>query len=182
MNKKRNLFLVWSIILMVLLIISIILGIAFGSTKIEPSVVWNVLIGKLSGTDLGEVSKATESIIWQIRLPRTILAGITGASLALCGILMQCITKNSIADPYILGISSGASTGAVSVIVFGGSFLGSIGIAGGAFIGAITCGVLVFIIGTSCGKVSSTTRLILSGMALSTIFSALTNLLIYSAE
>ena len=95
---------------------------------------------------------------------------------------MQCITRNSISDPYILGISSGASAGAVSVIVFGGSLAGMLGVAGGAFIGAIVCGILVFIIGTQFGKTSSTTRLVLSGLALSTIFSAITNLLIYSAE
>lgn len=95
---------------------------------------------------------------------------------------MQGITKKSIADSYILGISSGVSAGAVSVIVLGGSLLGSIGIAGGAFIGGMICRILVFIIRTRCGKVSSTTRLILAGMALSNIFSAITNLLIYSAE
>lgn len=180
MKKEKKLFLVCLIILLLLLLASIILGVEFGSTKIQPSLIRDVFIEKITGTEL--VPNSVTSIVWQIRLPRVILAGITGGSLALCGILMQCITKNSIADPYILGISSGASSGAVSVIVLGGSFLGSLGISGGAFIGAIICGILVFIIGTNNGKVTSTTRLILSGMALSTIFSAITNLLIYSAE
>ncbi|WP_297639081.1 iron ABC transporter permease [uncultured Clostridium sp.] len=178
-NKK---FLLWTIFLILILMIVILLGITFGSTKIEIKIVWKFLRSKISGTNIEGLSSATEAIIWQIRFPRTLLAAITGGSLALCGILMQCITKNSIADPYILGISSGASAGAVSVIVLGGSFLGSIGIAGGAFIGGLICGILVFVIGTRCGKVSSTTRLILAGMALSTIFAAITNLLIYSAE
>ncbi|WP_289683070.1 FecCD family ABC transporter permease, partial [Romboutsia ilealis] len=96
---------------------------------------------------------------------------------------MQCVTKNPIAEPYILGISSGASCGAVAIIVLGGmSSLGITSITGGAFIGSIVSGVLVFAIGTQMGRITSTTRLVLSGMAISTIFSALTNLLIYSAK
>ena len=106
-----------------------------------------------------------------------------GAGLALCGVLMQCVTKNPIAEPYILGISSGASCGAVAIIILGGmSSIGITSITGGAFIGSIISGVLVFVIGTQMGRITSTTRLVLSGMAISTIFSALTNLLIYSAK
>ncbi len=96
---------------------------------------------------------------------------------------MQCVTKNPIAEPYILGISSGASCGAVAVIVLGGiSTLGIASITGGAFVGSLLSGILVFAIGTQMGKTTSTTRLVLSGMAISTIFGALTNLLIYSAK
>ena len=125
----------------------------------------------------------TQNIIWEIRLPRVLLGAICGAGLALCGVLMQCVTKNPIAEPYILGISSGASCGAVAVIVLGGmSSLGINSVTTGAFVGSLISGILVFAIGTQMGKTTSTTRLVLSGMAISTIFSALTNLLIYSAE
>ena len=96
---------------------------------------------------------------------------------------MQCVTKNPISEPYILGISSGASCGAVAVIVLGGiSSLGITTITGGAFFGSMLSGILVFVIGTQMGKTTSTTRLVLSGIVISTIFSALTNLLIYSAK
>lgn len=184
MNNKNKKFAFWLILLSIFLILAIIIGIAFGSTYINPKVVYEFLIGKITGIQSfnTDVPSSVASIIWEIRLPRVILAAITGGSLALCGVLMQCVTRNSISDPYILGISSGASAGAVSVIVIGGSVMGGISIAGGAFAGAILCGILVFIIGTQCGRTSSTTRLVLSGLALSTIFSALTNLLIYSAE
>ncbi|MGL4990270.1 MAG: FecCD family ABC transporter permease [Sarcina sp.] len=179
-NKK---FFMWVGILSALLVISIVIGIAFGSTSISPEIVYKFLFGKLTGAQIHlDVNASVEAIIWEIRLPRVILAAITGGALALCGVLMQCVTRNSIADPYILGISSGASAGAVSVIVIGGSVMGGISVAGGAFLGALLCGVLVFVIGTQCGRTSATTRLVLSGLALSTIFSALTNLLIYSAE
>lgn len=128
------------------------------------------------------MEKNIEAIIWEIRVPRVLLSAITGGGLAISGVLMQCITKNPIADPYILGISSGASAGAVAVIIFGGATMGMLGITGGAFIGAIICGVIVFIIGTENGKNISTVRLILTGLAVSTIFSSITNILVYSAK
>lgn len=182
-NKKGFLF--WVIALMIMLVSTIIIAIAIGSTYIEPGEVYKVLLSKLTNgaiySDVGNVM--TQNIIWEIRLPRVLLGAICGAGLALCGVLMQCVTKNPIAEPYILGISSGASCGAVAVIVLGGmSSIGINSITTGAFVGSILSGVLVFAIGTRMGKTTSTTRLVLSGMAISTIFSALTNLLIYSAK
>lgn len=176
-NRNFNIYLIASLVLLVLFII---LGVGIGSTYIKPSEVIGCILHKFTGTST--LQPMNDTIIWEIRLPRVILAAITGAALAICGILMQSITRNPVSDPYILGISSGASVGAVAVIVIGGSFLGQFSVAGGAFIGATVCGVLVFAIGTQFGKVTSTSRLILSGLALSTIFSALSNLLIYSAE
>ncbi|MGL4740400.1 MAG: FecCD family ABC transporter permease [Sarcina sp.] len=169
------------IIAIVILLFSMILGIAVGSSHINIDIVFKFLINKITGFDIFKENSWAifENIIWEIRVPRVILAALTGSGLALCGILMQCVTRNSIADPYILGISSGASAGAVFIIVIGGAV---VSITLGAFIGAIVCGILVFIIGTNFGRDSSTTRLVLSGLALSTIFAAITNLIIYSAE
>ena len=186
LNKVKTIpFLIWAIALTVILAGTIIGAIAIGSTYIEPKEVYKVLISKLTNglfyQDAGSVM--TQSIIWEIRFPRVLLGAICGAGLAICGVLMQCITKNPIAEPYVLGISSGASCGAVAVIVLGGmSEVGINSITAGAFVGSLLSGVLVLIIGTQMGKTISTTRLVLSGMAISTIFSALTNLLIYSAE
>ena len=178
-------FLFWITALTIVLIATIIGAIAIGSTYIEPGVVYKVLLSKLSNGKLfsGEWNIMFESIIWEIRFPRVILGAICGAGLALCGVLMQCVTKNPIAEPYVLGISSGASAGAVSVIVLGGvSSMGITTISGGAFLGSIISGILVFAIGTQMGRTTSTTRLVLTGMAISTIFGALTNLLIYAAK
>lgn len=175
----------WAIFLAIVLIATIIGAIAIGSTYIEPGVVYKVLINKLLNQNIFNSTWNTmfDNIIWEIRLPRVLLGGVCGAGLALCGVLMQCVTKNPIAEPYILGISSGASCGAVAIIVLGGmSSLGITSITGGAFIGSIVSGILVFAIGTQMGRTTSTNRLVLSGMAISTIFSALTNLLIYSAK
>lgn len=186
LNKAKTIpFLIWAIALTVILAGTIIGAIAIGSTYIEPKEVYQVLLSKLTNgifyQDAGSVM--TQNIIWEIRLPRVLLGAICGAGLAVCGVLMQCITKNPIAEPYILGISSGASCGAVAVIVLGSmSAIGINSITTGAFAGSLLSGVLVFAIGTQMGRATSTTRLVLSGVAISTIFSALTNLLIYSAE
>ncbi|MEK4426125.1 FecCD family ABC transporter permease [Solibacillus sp. FSL K6-1523] len=184
LSKKKG-FLFWVIALTIILAGTIIGAIAIGSTYIEPGEVYKVLLNKLSNGILFENAGTvmTQNIIWEIRLPRVLLGALCGAGLALCGILMQSITKNPIAEPYILGISSGASCGAVAVIVLGGvSAIGINSISAGAFVGSIISGILVFVIGTQMGKTTSTTRLVLTGMAISTIFAALTNLLIYSAD
>lgn len=184
LSKKRG-FLFWVIALTILLVGTVVGAIAIGSTYIEPGDVYKVLLSKLTnGALFGEAGTVmTQNIIWEIRFPRVLLGAICGAGLALCGVLMQCVTKNPIAEPYILGISSGASCGAVAVIVLGGmSTIGINSITSGAFVGSIVSGILVFAIGTQMGKTTSTTRLVLTGMAISTIFSALTNLLIYSAD
>lgn len=186
LNKAKTIpFLILVIALMVILAGTIIGAIAIGSTYIEPKEVYQVLLSKLTNgifyQDAGSVM--AQNIIWEIRLPRVLLGAICGAGLAVCGVLMQCITKNPIAEPYILGISSGASFGAVAVIVLGSmSAICINSITTGAFAGSLLSGVLVFTIGTQMGRATSTTRLVLSGVAISTIFSALTNLLIYSAE
>lgn len=183
--KKDRSYTVWVISLFILLGLSLIIGIAIGSTYIEPDTVYKFLGNKITGRELFPVTweSTVEQIIWQIRVPRVLLGVITGAGLAICGVLMQCVTRKSIADPYILGISSGASAGAVFVIVLGSSLaVGGLTVVLGAFVGSLICGALVFIIGTQWGKSASTTRLVLSGLAISTIFSAITNVLIYSAE
>lgn len=154
------------------------------TTNLPPTVAYKIAINKLLSSEIfySDWKPLYETIIWEIRIPRAILAVISGAGLAICGVLMQCVTKNPIADPYILGLASGASTGAVFMIVLGGASIGIATISGGAFIGALLCSVLVFIIGTQYGKSSSTTRLILTGLAISTIFSALTDLIISTAK
>ncbi|MGL5656576.1 MAG: FecCD family ABC transporter permease, partial [Fusobacteriaceae bacterium] len=126
--------------------------------------------------------KSTENIIWNVRVPRVILAFITGASLSLVGITMQTITKNNLADPYILGISSGASAGAVSVIILSNSytFLKLLTVEQGAFIGALISIYMVFFI--SSKQIFNGSSLILTGVGVSAFFSACTTVIIYSSK
>lgn len=104
---------------------------------------------------------------------------IPGGGLSLVGIMMQAMTKNSLADPYILGISSGASTGATCVLLLGSlPLIGEATVQFGAFLGAMVSALVVFVLAGTSGRFNSTT-LVLSGTAVSAIFSAFTNLLIF---
>ena len=103
---------------------------------------------------------------------------IVGAGLTLCGILMQALTKNPLADPYVLGISHGASAGAVSVIMYGYlAFLGGYGTMVGAFVGAVISIMLALRIATIRNKVTAT-QLVLAGIAVSALFGFINGALI----
>ena len=119
-----------------------------------------------------------ETIIWNIRLPRVVLAWFVGAGLSVCGVLMQALTKNALADPYVLGISSGAQQERYVPSSQAVSFAGGYGTMFGAICGAALAIVLSMAIATYKGTVTST-QLILAGIATSALFSGITNLIIY---
>ena len=170
------------VILIAILIVLFVMSIGVISSNLDAETAYKIAINKITGSEIYEPTWQLihETIIWEVRLPRVLLSMICGSGLAVCGVLMQCVTKNPIADPYILGLASGASTGAVFVIVIGG--IGMATVSMGAFVGTLICSVLVFVIGTEMGRNTSTTRLILSGLAISTIFTALTDLIISLAK
>ena len=164
-------------LLMVLLLIAAVttISVTLGAIHVSPDEIVKILANKTSGKDIFAVSweQKTENIIWNIRFPRVIMAFIVGAGLSLCGVLMQALTKNPLADPYVLGISSGASAGAVSVIILGGY-----SVIFGATLGAAVAISLSLSIASVKGRITST-QLVLAGIATSALFSALTNLIVY---
>lgn len=102
-----------------ILILTAIVAVGMGSVSLATQDVFAVLANKV-GIDTGvPISKLNEQIVWQLRAPRVVAAISVGAILAICGAGLQRVTRNILADPYLLGISSGASVGAVTVIVFG---------------------------------------------------------------
>lgn len=104
--------------------------------SLSPSaVVWNVVLDHLTGTQSSD--PLTDQIIWQIRTPRVLVAAVIGGSLSVAGVALQGLVRNPLADPYILGISSGASFGAVLVLGAGWSILGGSSVSGAAFLGAL---------------------------------------------
>ncbi|MGC5748910.1 iron ABC transporter permease [Gluconobacter sp. NFX36] len=121
-------------------------------------------------------------IIWSLRIPRFFLAFLTGATLGGAGALLQAATRNPLADPFLFGLSSGAATGAVAVIVLCGDMLGiwtaAIGAATGALFATATL-LLLIAARRKKNRVISTERVLLSGLAVSFVFSTLTNLLIF---
>ena len=165
-------------ICMVVFVLSIGLAIGFGSVDLKLVDIYKVIINNTIGTDLFEQTwnNSLGNIVWNIRLPRVLLASVIGAGLALSGLLMQCATKNILADPYTLGISAGASTGAVLVLSLS---LGGLSVELGAFFGAMLSSLLVFLLANRRGSMTIT-RLILTGVAVSAFFNATTNYVIFA--
>lgn len=164
-----------------ILILVMILGINIGAVNLRPDWIFQIIVNHISGKEVFPVvwEAYMEGIVWGMRFPKVIVAACVGGGLSLVGIMMQAMTKNSLADPYILGISSGASTGATAVILLGSiPLIGDSSVQMGAFLGAMLSAMIVFMIAGSSGRFNSTT-LVLSGTAVSAIFSAFTNVLIF---
>ncbi|WP_079107519.1 FecCD family ABC transporter permease [Streptomyces sp. NRRL S-1521] len=154
----------------VLLPLSVLIAVGTGSADIPPLDVART-IGVHLGAPWDALPALRDSIVWDLRLPRVLLAALVGAGLAVCGAVLQAVTRNPLADPYLLGVSAGASTGAVLVLVLG---VGSLALPVGAFAGALTAfGCVLLLLGRSFG---SATRVVLSGVVVAQLFSALTSL------
>jgi len=186
MNKisayiKNNTRLV-CIVLTLFLFLSIILAISIGPVYISFTDVWKIMFNKLfMYGDISNLNINTKNIVWYLRAPRVLLGMMVGACLALSGVSMQTFTKNPLADPYILGISSGASCGAViSMLTSIFFFAGRYSIALGAFVGAIFSIFLVYYL-SKTGREVTPIKLMLVGVAVSAMFSAFTNYLVYNA-
>ncbi len=179
-NAKKTTITAIYLLMAVILVATIVAAINIGSVDINPRIIFQIIHGKIAGEDLtSRFSKSQINIIWNLRLPKVLVAACTGAGLALAGILMQALTKNPLADPYILGISSGASTGAVLSLLAGPlPLIGQLPLAEGAFFGALLTSVLVFVIGSDGARIN-TTKMVLVGMSLSALFGALTELIIF---
>ena len=180
LNKKKHYF-VFCVMMILILFFTLMVAITLGSVDLSEEAIGKVIINGIAGKAVYEPDweESTAIILLTIRIPRALTAFIVGAGLTLCGILMQALTKNHLADPYVLGISHGASAGAVSVIMYGYlSFLGGYGTMVGAFAGAIISIAMALKIATIRNKVTAT-QLVLAGIAVSALFSALTNFMIY---
>lgn len=163
------------------LLLSVVLAIHIGAVDLTPEWVFRILVNKVTGREVfaAQWPGYAEGIVWGMRLPKVIVAACVGAGLSLVGVMMQAMTKNSMADPYLLGISSGASAGATAAILVGSlPLIGAVTVQAGAFLGAMVSAVLVFLLAGAGGRVNAT-KLILSGTAVSALFSAMSNLLIF---
>ena len=176
------------LVLLGLLVVSVILGIGLGPVSIRFSDVYRVMFHRLSGIFTGQtaplesIRESTQNIVWFLRAPRVLLGALIGAALTLSGVGMQAFTKNPLAEPYVLGISSGASLGAVLAMLLGVSVpvLGKLSVSMGAFAGALVSILLVYLLAKSRGSVTPI-RLILVGVAVSAMFQAFTNYIVYTA-
>lgn len=175
------------LVLIGLLVLSMILSITFGAVSIPAEdvakIVWYQIIGADTPEAVEMLTSSRADIIWDIRMPRVLMAVVVGAGLALAGVVMQAVVKNPLANPYILGISSGASLGATAGILVGMfSMFGQYGVSVGAFLGALLTSLLVFSIAFSGTGRGNTIKLLLAGMAINAMCSAFTNFIIYTAK
>ncbi|WP_434092992.1 FecCD family ABC transporter permease [Streptomyces lasiicapitis] len=161
----------------VALLLSVAASVRIGTTDVSYADVARTA-GFHLGLDVEPLPRLVDSLIWELRVPRVLMAALVGASLAVCGAALQAITRNALADPYLLGISSGASTGAVTVVVLGvGS--GSLGVTGGAFVGAMVSFGLLMVLLKKGGLDS--VRVVLTGVVVSQLFTALTSLVLMAS-
>lgn len=167
--------------LLIALLLSCVIALGFGPAAVPLDTVWRIL-GMQLGFDLeGEWSRTQEHIVWLIRAPRILLGMLVGGGLALVGTALQAVTRNPLADPHLLGVSSGAALGAVLVVLYLGEFLGVFSLPLAAFIGAAGSMLLVLAVARRGGRLDSD-RLLLAGVAVSFVLMALVNLLLYTGD
>lgn len=133
---------------------------------------------------LEDIPKSFVNIIWQVRVPRVLFAVFIGMALAISGAVMQALVQNPLADPYILGISSGSSFGATFAILIGfggGSLFSQFGLATSAFLGAVIASLSVLMLSSIGGRMTSM-KLVLSGSVISALFSSFSSIIVYFAN
>ena len=152
--------------LSVIALVATVLALAIGSVTIPPSELWAVIQGK------GSMLHST--LLWELRLPRTLAAFATGGLLAVAGALMQVLLRNPLADPYVLGLSGGAAVGALLAMLSG---MGALLISGSAFAGAMLATVLVFGLAHGTGSWTAS-RLLLTGVVVAAGWGAVITLIL----
>jgi len=171
------------IVLGLLLLATCVLSLGFGAAPVPAKVVGQILLHKLFGIESASVSwnAGQEHIVWLIRVPRMLLGALIGAGLALVGAVLQAVTRNPLADPHLLGVTSGATLGAVIVVLHVGEVIGILTLPAAAFIGALCSMAMVLAIASRQGRLDSD-RLLLCGIAVSFVMMALANLLLFLGD
>ena len=166
----------------ILLFISLSIGISVGAVSVHTSTVWGIILNKFSADLIEQTwSKGKEAIVWDIRFPRTILAIMVGSGLAIVGASLQSVTRNLLADPHLLGISSGGAFGAILALLHTGLFIGLLTVPLLAFLGALFATFIVLIVSRLTSSTSAD-RLVLAGVAVSFIIMSCANILIFLGD
>ena len=167
---------------LILLAVSILAAVGLGAISIPLETIWSILANKLFPDALDVTwSRGRENIIWEIRFPRALLAALVGAGLGMVGAALQAVTRNPLADPHLLGISSGAAFGAILALLHTGLFLGLATVPLFAFFGALAATAIVVTV-SRLADATSVGRLVLAGVAVSFVIVALANLLIFLGD
>ncbi|MBM7413445.1 MULTISPECIES: iron ABC transporter permease [Nocardiaceae] len=147
-------------------------SVSVGAVTVGLGDVWGS-VGRHLGVLEWSTATVTDQIVWSVRVPRTILAIVVGAGLAIAGVVIQVVVRNPLGDPYLIGIVPGASLGAVVVIVLGGGVLGGLSLSAAAFLGGLAAFALVFALARRGGQWPPT-RVVLAGVAVGYLVSSFT--------
>jgi len=187
-------------VFLALFVLSVILSVTIGAVKISFKDVYRIILynathftfgGKETGIAIGDVDELSHGtmyeIVWNVRMPRVMMGAIVGVLLAMCGVVMQATVQNPLADPYILGISSGASLGATFSIMIGASAvfkgaLATMGTAFWAFAGALGSMSLVMALASVGGGRITSAKLVLAGAVVGSLTGAFTNMMVYIGQ
>ncbi|MGB6096606.1 MAG: iron ABC transporter permease [Comamonas thiooxydans] len=191
-SAQRRQLALWLAALIALLLLSLTLAITLGPVRMAPQLAWQITVHEIGlqlnnlglnfGASGGDWTVAQQQIVWRVRLPRVLLAALAGAGLAVVGVAMQAMVRNPLADPYLLGVSSGASVGAVSVLAFGTlAFAGELALPLGAFGGALAACTTVYFLAHAHGRLLAS-RLILGGVAIAYCLGGVTSLIVLTAD
>lgn len=158
---------------------TLVLGVFIGAAPLPIAGVFHALSGGLIGGDEAALAARESAILFNVRLPRVVMAALVGAALATAGAAYQAVFRNPLADPYLLGISSGASL-AVTVAILFGVAAAAIPLIG--FLGGVLAVAVTYIAGTSLGDRSSPVTVILAGVAVAAFANAMQQFLLQRNE
>lgn len=181
--RRRRRGLVWLGGLGALLLVTLPVAMGIGPVRVDPATVAQIVGHHLAGRPTDpNWSSAQDSIVWLVRVPRVLLGAVVGAGLAITGVALQAMVRNVLADPYILGVTAGASTGAAATILFGiGAGVGSSSLTASAFVGALLATGALFVIARVGGRITSI-RLLLAGVTIGYILAATTSFMIFASD
>jgi iron complex transport system permease protein len=166
----------------VALVLSVGLAVSVGAVAIPFATVWAIAADHLRpGLVVPWWRQGQEAIVWEIRFPRVLLAGLVGAGLASVGAALQAVTRNPLADPHLMGISSGGAFGAILALMHTGMVLGLLTVPVFAFAGALGATFLVLAVAKAT-RATSAERLVLAGVAVSFVIMASANMLIFLGD
>lgn len=164
------------------LALSVMVAVSVGAVAVPLGTVWGVMMHNIfPGSVPVDWTAGREAIVWDIRFPRAVLAALVGAGLGLTGAALQSVTRNPLADPHLLGISSGGAFGAIAALLHTGLFLGILTVPLMAFGGALAATLMVLAVARLAGATSAD-RLVLAGVAVSFIIMAGANILIFLGD
>ena len=157
-------------------------SLTLGPVSISLDRIAQVLTAAVTGGVLPDSAANDAAILTELRAPRIVMAVLAGAGLSVAGVVLQAVVRNLLADPYVLGVNSGASCGAALAILFGaGAGFGEYALQASAFLGALVAMGLVLVVARVAGRMTST-RLLMAGVSVGYALSALTSFLVFASD